>query len=155
MCACGEKGKEPVSDGAMTAVKNDAGDIVGYERRYHNDSGDITRLDSYDADQNYLSFVLYAYDDNGRLFTETAYEASGIAQSRTVYTYDDDGKLIEKALELPHGDATVERYNADGDVIEKLYYNTDEQLSYREVLENGSWVRYDPTEPPASEENNE
>lgn len=152
LCACGDEQSEtPAADGALTAVKDGDGAIVGYERRYHNDNGDITRLDIYDADQTYLNYVLYEYDDAGLLFTETYYTANGIAQSRTLYTYDEDGRLYEKSYEYPHGDATVERYNADGEIVEKRYYDTDEQLSYTERLEDGKWVKCDPTEPPATE----
>ena len=134
----------------MTAVKDDADNIVGYERRYHNDNGDITRLDRYDADQSYQSYVLYTYDDDGRLYTETTYAANGIGQSSIVYTYDDDGRLSQKAYEYPHS-ATVELYGSDGNVIEKQYYDNNNRLSYREVMEDGAWVRYEPTEPPTEE----
>ena len=127
----------------MTAVTDDSGNVTGYERRYHNENGDISRLDRYDINKEYLSFALYEYDDNGRLFSETEYQANGIAESRTVYSYDDDGILSERAYELPNGEATVERYDADGNVVEKLCYDSDEKLFRREVLENGEWIRYD------------
>lgn len=148
LCSCSSKEVEPTVDGAMTAVTDSEGNLMGYERRYHNTNGDISRLDVYDRDQTYLSFVLYGYDDNDRLSTETYYLANGIAQSRKVYSYDDDGKLSEKAFELPNGEATVERYDADGTCIEKLYYGADEMLSYREVLENGEWIVYPAEETP-------
>ena len=154
LCACGaesEKSSAPTEDGVLTAVRNESGEITGYERRYHNDDGNITRLDSYDADQNYLTFVLFTYDDAGRLYTETFYVADGFAESRNIYTYDDDGRLSEKAIEYPHGEATVEHYDANGSVYERLYYGTDEQLSYSEKLENGAWVRYEPTEPASTD----
>lgn len=137
---------EPTVDGAMTPVTDAGGQVTGYERRFHNDVGAITRLDVYDADQVYQSFVLYAYDDKGLMTSETYYRADGIAERRIAYTYDDSGTLYEKALELPNGEATVERLDAQGNVIEKQYFGTDEQLAYREVLEDGEWVRYDPTE---------
>lgn len=151
LCACGKKAA-PAEDGQLTAVYNDAGALTGYERRYHNDSGLITRLDRYDADQNYLSYVLYAYDDADRLFTETYFSSQGFGQERIVYTYDDNGRLTEKAFEQSRGEVTVEVYAADGTVIEKRYYDTDERLSYTEKLEDGAWVRYDPTEPPATDD---
>ena len=134
----------------MTPVTDSAGKITGYERRSYNDSGAVTRLDRYDAEQNYLSYVLYTYDDAGRLSAETNYAGSGIGQSRIIYTYDDDGLLIEKAYEYPH-DTTVEVYAKDGKVTEKRYYDVNGQLSYSELLENGAWVRYDPTEPSSEE----
>ena len=147
-CSCSSDSAEPTEDGAMTAVTDADGNVSGYERRYHNADGNLSRLDIYDPNQQYLSFVLYGYDDEGRLTTETYYLANGIAQSRTVYSYDDSGKLSEKAYEYPTGEATVERYDADGNVIEKLYYGKDEKLSYREVLEDGEWKTYLPEDSP-------
>lgn len=144
--ACDEKKDESsVSDaGGMVEIKNDDGDLTGYERRSYNDNGDVTRLDVFDKDQNCLYYILYVYDDNNRLYTETRYKGEGFAESRYVYTYDDDGNLAEKAYELPHGEAEVYRYDTDGNEIERLYYGTDEQLTKREVLENGKWISYDP-----------
>ena len=140
--ACSDNGSN-TADGAMTALKDDSGAVTGYERRYHNTDGQLSRLDMYDADQTYLNYVLYEYDDNGRLYTETAYRADGIAESRNIYTYDDDGNLSEKSVELPHGEATVYRYDASGKEIERLYYDKDEQLYLREALNNGVWESYD------------
>ena len=74
LCSC--SGKKP--DGDMTPVKDDSGNITGYERRYHNDNGDITRWDIYDADQVYQSYVLYEYDNHNRLISEITYLANGI-----------------------------------------------------------------------------
>ena len=149
LCSCGDaEVSDTPRDGEMTAVTDESGNISGYERRFHNDNGDITRLDVYDKDQVYLSYVLYAYDDSDRLLSETYYRADGIATSRTVYSYDENGNLYEKAFEQPNGEATVERYDAAGELIEKLYYNTDEKLTVREVLENGEWKIYEATESP-------
>ena len=155
LCACSSDDAEPTENGSLTPVTDDAGKIIGYERRSYNDDGKVTRLDSYDADQNYLSYVLYSYDDAGRLYTEIYHSGEGFEKSRIVYTYVDSGRLYEKAFEYPHGEATVERYNADGKVIEKQYYDTDQHLIYTEKLENGAWVRYDPTEPPATDDETE
>lgn len=146
-CSCSDKGSESSTEnGVLTEVKDDNGNLTGYERRYTNDNGDITRWDVYDADQTYLYYVLYEYDENNRLLSETKYKAEGFAEYRYVYTYDDKGNLSEKAYELPHGEAEVHRYNADGEEIERLYYDTEEKLIKREVLENGKWVAHDPTE---------
>lgn len=143
LSACGAEGSDSDVNGAMVAMKDDNGTITGYERRYLDDDGNITRWDRYDADQVYQSFVLYEYYDDGKLYTETYYRADGIAESRTAYVYDDDGHLYEKSYEYPHGDALTERYDADGELIEKFYYDENEQLSQHDVLENGTWVSYD------------
>ena len=144
LCACDSNGdQKPTENGIMTEVRDDNGELTGYERRYTNDNGDITRWDVYDAEQTYLYFVLYEYDENNRLSSETKYKAEGFAVDRYVYTYDDRGNLTEKAYETPHGEAEVYRYDAKGNETERLYYGTDEKLYKREVLENGSWVTYD------------
>lgn len=145
--ACSSKGDDkPTENGALTEVKDDDGNLTGFERRYTNENGDVTRWDVYDENQTYLYYVIYEYDDNARLSSETRYKAEGFAEYRYVYTYDDKGNLIEKAYELPHGEAEVTRYDADGNEIERLYYDTSEKLTKREVLENGKWVAYAPTE---------
>lgn len=146
LCACDGSTEATAADGALTAVVDGEGNVTGYERRFHNSFGGITRLDIYDRDQAYLSFVLYNYDDNHRLYTETYYLANGIAQSRTVYDYYDDGSLFEKAYELPNGEATVECYDRNGNLYEKQYYDRNEQLTHREVLEDGVWNTYYPEE---------
>lgn len=130
-------------NGGMKEIKDDSGKLTGYERRSYNDNGDVTRLDVYDENQTYLYYELYEYDDNNRLSSQTRYKAEGFAEYRYVYTYDDDGNLTEKAYELPHGEAEVYRYDSDGNETERLYYDTDEKLLKREVLEKGKWVVYD------------
>ena len=142
LCSCSGS-SEPAADGAMTAVTSSDGTVTGYERRFHNENGDITRLDVYDADKVYQSFVLYDYDDYDRLLSETFYAADGIAQYRNVYSYDDDGNLAEMAVEHPHGEAEVTRYDSDGNETERLFYDTEEELYQRDVLEDGVWHSYD------------
>lgn len=139
LCGCSGD-DQPTGDGLMTAVTDDDGVVTGYERRFHNDNGDITRLDVYDKDKIYQSYVLYAYDDAYRLLSETYYQADGFAMHRYVYTYDDSGKLYEKALEKTNGESIVERYDQQGVVVEKRYYGADEKLVRTETLENGEWV---------------
>lgn len=144
MTACDASDKqEATEDGVMTEIKDDDGNLTGYERRYHNDNGDITRWDVYDENQTYQYYILYEYDDDGRLSSETRYGAEGFGEYRYVYTYDDDGNLNEKAYEDPHGEATVVYYDTDGNEIERKYFGSDEKLEKREVLEDGKWVTYD------------
>ena len=144
LTSCGKEDPVTEANGAMVEVKDDNGNLTGYERRYLNSDGLLSRLDQYDVNQEYQSFVLYEYYDDGLLFTETFYRADGIAESRTAYTYDDNGKLYEKSYEYPHGDALTERYDADGNIIEKFHYGEDEQLYQHDVLEDGKWISYDP-----------
>ncbi len=140
-------GDKPTENGRMEEVKDDSGTLTGYERRFYNQNGDVTRLDVFDENETYLYYILYEYDDNNRLYTETRYKAEGFGDSRYVYTYDDDGNLAEKAYELPHGEAEIYRYDTDGNEIERLYYGSDEKLIKHEVLEDGKWIIAD-TEPP-------
>ena len=128
LCSCSGGASAPTEDGIMTEVRDDGGNLTGYERRFYYDDGNISRLDCYDADQVYQSFVLYDYYDSGLLSAETYYRADGIAEYRSVYTYDDDGKLTEKAWEYPDGSAEVIRYDADGNETERLNYDTEGEL---------------------------
>ena len=128
LCGCSASDAKPAPDGAMTAVYDDGGELTGYERRYHNADGELSRLDSYDKDKAYQSFVLYEYDSDGRLSSETTYAADGIAQYRYCYTYGDNGTLCEKAFEKPNGEAEVERYDEQGGVVEILRYDSDGNL---------------------------
>ena len=140
LSACSAGDIKPTEDGVLTEVRGDSGNLTGYERRYHNDNGDITRLDVYDAEQVYQSFVIYEYDDNGLLYTETDYQTDGIAVSRDVYSYDESGAVYEIAHESPYGDATVDRYDANGEVVEKFCYDTDGRLERHEELKDGVWT---------------
>lgn len=144
MTACDASDQSQATEsGIMEEIRDENGDLTGYERRYYNDNGGVTRWDVYDENENYLYYELYEYDENDRLYTQARYSSEGFAQYRYVYTYDDDGNLSEKAYEDPHGSATVTRYDAKGNETERLYYGTDEQLSKREVLDKGKWVTYD------------
>ena len=67
-------------DGAMTPIKDENGAVTGYERKYHNDNGDVTRWDVYDASEQYDHYVLYEYDSNGRLGKETYYRAVNVSR---------------------------------------------------------------------------
>ena len=126
LCSCSSGSAEPTYDGEMTAVTDENGVVTGYERRYHNDAGSVTRLDSYDADKVYQSFVLYEYyDESGLLYTETLYKANGIAQLRYVYTYNEDGGLVEKAEEHTDGSALVTRFDGNGNETERISYDSD------------------------------
>ncbi len=144
LTACSsEHQQQSTENGAMTEIKDDNGNLTGYERRFYDDNGNVTRLDVFDENQTYLHYDLYEYDESNRLYTETRYSAEGFGEYRYVYTYDDDGNLTEKAYELSNGEAQVFRYDPDGTEKERLYYDFDEHLVKREVFENGKWVAYD------------
>lgn len=133
-------GSEPAVDGAMTPVKDSDGRITGYERRYHNDNGDITRWDVYTADEVYDHYVLYEYDDDGRLIQETTYKANGIGDYYDAYEYDDDGNLSAKTHYTAYDGGVLTRYDADGNETERLTYDNDDQLIKYEILTDGVWV---------------
>ena len=139
-------------DGVMTEIKDDSGQITGFERRYHNDNGDITRLDVYDKDQVYDHYIIYEYDDEYRLIKETAYQADGLGDYYYTYEYDDDGNLIEKGYYTAKDEALITIYDTDGDEIERYHYDKEDKLYLHEVLENGKWVSYDADDNPIDDE---
>ena len=147
LCAC--DGNSQSVDGAMTPVKDSSGNITGYERKYHNDNGDVTRWDIYDANQEYQSFVIYEYDDGNRLTKEAYYRADGIGEYYYSYVYDDDGDLYEKGYFSSTEGATRTLFDKDGKEIERYIYDETDALSKHEVMENGKW-----TEAPIEEETN-
>ena len=135
-CAC----EEEAADGSMVPVKDDSGAITGYEAKYHNDNGDITRLDVYDANQEYDHYVLYEYDSDNRLTKETQYQANGIGEFFYEYTYSDDGSLIEKDYCTAKDGSETILYDADGNEKEKYSYDKQGELYRYEVMESGKWT---------------
>ena len=137
LCACGAQEE---ADGALTAIKDDNGNITGYERRYHNADGYLSRWDVYDAQEVYDHFVLYDYDDNGRLIQETTYQANGIGEYYYTYAYDDDGNLTEKGYYTAYDGAEIILYDADGAEAERYIYSSNDELTAHEVFVDGAWV---------------
>lgn len=135
------------ADGEMTPVKDDSGAVTGYERKYHNDNGDITRWDVYDADQKYDHYLLYEYDSNGRLGKETYYTANGIGVYYNAYSYNEEGKLAEKDYASAKEGSTRTLYDNDGNEKERFTYDVEDKLIKYEVFQKDEWVESEiPTE---------
>lgn len=150
LCAC-EGEPAPPADGALTPVTDDTGNITGYERKYHNDSGDITRWDRYDENEQYIEYVLYEYDSSGRLAQETTYAADGIGQFYYAYSYDEDGNLAEKDY-CTMKEGSERTLYVNGAESERLTFDKYDVLIKYEVSQNGAWVEADlPTETPTEE----
>lgn len=142
LTACGEK-----ADGEMVPVKDENGAVSGYERKYHNDNGDITRWDVYDANEQYDHYILYEYNSNNRLAKETYYEASGIGVYYYAYSYNDSGKLAEEDFVSAKNGSTRTLYDDDGKEKQRFTYDQKDQLTKYEVYQNDTWVESDlPTE---------
>lgn len=142
LTACGEK-----PDGSMEPVKDENGNITGYERKYHNDNGDITRWDVYDADEQYDHYTLYEYDSNNRLGKETCYDASGFGKYYYAYSYDDSGTLAEMDYVSAKDGSSRTLYDSDGNESERFTYDNNDQLVKYEVYQNDTWVESElPTE---------
>ncbi|WP_405340986.1 hypothetical protein [Ruminococcus sp.] len=142
LSACGKK-----ADGAMEPLKDENGAVTGYERKYHNDNGDVTRWDVYDANQQYDHYVLYEYDSNNRLAKETYYQASGIGVYYYAYSYNDSGKIAEEDFVSVKEGSTRTLYDADGHEEKRYTYDRDDQLIKYEVYQNDTWVASElPTE---------
>ena len=139
LVGCGEK-----PDGDMEPIKDENGSITGYERKYHNDNGDITRWDVYDADEQYDHYILYEYDSNDRLGKETYYQADGIGVYYYAYSYDDNGTIAEKDYVSAKDGSTRTLYDSDGNESERYTFDINDQLSKYEVYQNGAWVESEP-----------
>ena len=123
----------------MIATKDEAGNQIGYERRYHNDNGDITGLDVYDNDQVYDHFVLYEYDDSNRLTKETTYRADGIGEFYYTYEYYDGGQISKKGYYTATNGAEITLFDEKGNETERFIYDETDTLIKHEVYENGRW----------------
>lgn len=134
LSACGEK----ASDGDYVPIKDESGAVTGYERKYHNDNGDITRWDVYDAQEQYDHYVLYEYDTDNRLVKETYYQASGIGEYYYAYSYDDNGDLAEKDYCTAKNGSERVLYK-NGVESERLTFDVDDELIKYEVYQNGVW----------------
>lgn len=131
----------------MEPLKDENGAVTGYERKYHNDNGDVTRWDVYDANQQYDHYVLYEYDSNNRLAKETYYQASGIGVYYYAYSYNDSGKIAEEDFVSVKEGSTRTLYDADGHEEKRYTYDRDDQLIKYEVYQNDTWVASElPTE---------
>lgn len=135
LTACGKK-----ADGELTPVKDENGATAGYERKYHNDNGDVTRWDVYDANQQYDHYILYEYDSNNRLARETYYQANGIGVYYYAYSYNSSGKLAEEDYVSMKEGSTRTLYDEDGHEKERMTYDQNDQMTKYEVYQNGTWV---------------
>lgn len=149
--ACSDNAPE-TENGKLIELKDDSGAVTGYERRYYNDNGDVTRVDVYDTEDVYQSFIIYDYDDAYRLIQETHYRADGIGEYYYDYTYDDDGNMIEKGYFTMKDGAEVTLYDTDGNETERYTYDSDDSLSKHEVMVDGKWVEATEAETEATEE---
>nr|WP_316613675.1 hypothetical protein [uncultured Ruminococcus sp.] len=132
---CGKK-----ADGELVPVKDDNGAVTGYERKYHNDNGDVTRWDVYDANQQYDHYVLYEYDSNDRLAKETYYQADGIGVYYYAYSYNSSGKPAEVDYVSAKEGSTRTLYDEDGQKKERMTYDRNDQMTKYEVYQNDTWV---------------
>lgn len=143
LCACGEPTAETAADGQRYNVYDDDGNLTGYERRYHDINGNLSRLDVYDVQEEYDHYVLYEYDSKNRLIQETTYKANGLGDFYYSYQYDDEDNVIEKGYYTAENGAEVTKYDSDGNEIEVLSYDRYADLVSRRVLEDGEWHTYD------------
>ena len=146
LCSCSEKKDADATetDGALTPVTDDSGNVTGYERKYHNDNGDVTRWDVYDANEQYDHYTLYEYDDEYRLLKETCYQANGIGIYYYAYSYNDDGVIMEKDYVTMKEGSERLLYDSEGKEQYRYTYDNEDQLSKYEVYRNGKWVKEEP-----------
>ncbi len=138
LTACGKK-----ADGEMAPVRDDNGAVTGYERKYHNENGDVTRWDVYDANQQYDHYILYEYDSNNRLAKETYYQADGIGVYYYAYSYHSSGKPAEKDYVSAKEGSTRTLYDEDGQEKERMTFDQNDTMTKYEVYQNNTWVESD------------
>lgn len=155
LSSCKKGDTQSTEDGVLIKITDDSGNIISYERRYHNDHGDMSRLDVYDKDEVYDHYIIYEYDDDYHLIKETTYRADGIGDHYYEYTYDDDGNLAEKDYVTMSDGAERIIYNPNGSAKERFVYDANDTLIKHEVCENGIWKAAsleEPTEETEAEE---
>ena len=142
LCACGQSKGDTTSteDGALVPITRDSGDILGYERYYHDSNGNLTRVDSYDSKEVYDHYLIMEYDSENRLIKESRYKADGLGDFYYTYTYDDDGNMTEKGYYTMHDGATRTLYDEKGVEIERYTYDADDKLIKHEVKTDGNWI---------------
>ena len=148
---CGCSGETSGQDGVMTAVRNESGTVTGYQTVYHNDNGDLSRVDFYDADQVYDHFVVYEYDSQNRLIQETTYRADGIGDFYYTYVYDDGGVLTEKGYFTMSDGAVRTLLGPDGSETERYTYDSADTLIRHEIFTDGAWTEIPPEEDETTE----
>lgn len=149
LCACGDT----ETDGSLTPIKDENGSVTGYERKYHNDNGDVTRWDVYDAQEQYDHYTLYEYDSNGRLAKETYYQANGIGVWYYAYSYTEEGVLAEMDYASAKDGSTRTLYGEDGKEKYRYTFDHEDQFVKNEEFVNGEWVERElPTESAESTE---
>ena len=151
LCACGSD--EAAEDGAYVPVKDDSGVITGYERKYHNDNGSVTRWDVYDANEQYDHYTIYEYNSDNQLVKETYYRADGIGVFYYAYSYSEDGVMAEMDYASAKDGSARTIYDENGKEKERYTYdNKDNFVKYEEYIDD-QWVEKElPTEAPTESE---
>ena len=143
LCSCSSSDTD--KDGVKVPVYADDGTLTGYERSFHNDKGQLSRLDQFSADDEYTGFILYDYDSDGRIFQETTYGPDGIGKFFYNYEYDDEGRYYRVSYVTMNDGYTVTWYK-DGEENEIYNYASDGTVLSHKALSNGEWI--DATEEP-------
>ena len=138
LCACASQEDEP-KDGSMIPVTESSGEITGYERYSHNDEGYLSRVDYFNANEEYDHYIIYEYDSQGRVSLETCYSANGIGQYFYDYRYDDEGNLEKVTYATQTEGYSVTSYEG-GAEKEKFSYDNKGNLISHQEMQNGEWV---------------
>lgn len=149
LCECGEKldtAAHELNDAQFCAVCNsdiwDLGDGM-YDVYTYDESGEVLRATSYDADGNIVSESRhdYEYDENGNLLSSKYYEGETLLQSDKfalteageIYllestSYQNDGSSFVNAYDELGNITAVYGYDKEGTVI----YETHSEYTYTE-----------------------
>ncbi len=131
LSACSDSEKR--EDGRKYPVYSDDGVLTGYEREFHNTEGLLSRLDVFDADDNYDHYVIYEYDSDQRLIKESTYGADGIGKFYYEYEYDDNGEKSKESYVTMSDGYTITLF--ENGVISEIYrYDAKDNLISHEVF---------------------
>lgn len=133
-----------------TVYYNEAGEIIEEEVYTYDETGRQIRMDYTYPGNNRTGYHVYKYDENGNLvetrfknetllrhctydennnlLTDINYNGDGTVNNQKNYAYDGQGNLIE--LHTIDRWETIERYDSDGSLMERIEYQGGQQTEH-------------------------
>lgn len=161
------------SDGSLSGITeyNRNGDVVkdelymsgklyGIEEREYDESGNLIKSSSYDADRKFTGYSVYGYNESGKRIKISKYDGSGTLTGYTEAKYDGEYILSEtvydgsgnkteyteylentRRYEIYSRKKRYEKYES-GKLAELKEYNEDGKTLKRSTYKNGSLESY-------------
>ncbi|MFZ7133392.1 MAG: hypothetical protein ACOWWR_13650 [Eubacteriales bacterium] len=110
-----------------TIIKDESGEIIGYEVYEFNDQGLVVKEIELDSDNNEVSRYEKIYDGNDNLIIEKHYQ-DGSLHTGESFEYDDNDNVVR----------TIHRfYHEEYETIETFRYDVKNNMIYNAVHQNG------------------